>query len=730
MSRRSGPGGEGPGGARSGERSEPGRAEPGTSPPQGDKGTRRRFQATDKARLLDELDRSGLTVQEFAEQHGLSPSLLYTWRKLWKKGALGGPGGPRKVAPPARAKAVHSFTPDQRRQAVEAYLKAGMPVKAFAKLYGIADKSLTEWLRRYRQEGPKALEDKKRGRPKGSGGGLGRLPEATKRAITGLKSRFPDFGLRKIRDFLHRFQAVKVSAGGVRNTLKEAGIPLLPAGGRRPKKPEVKRFNWPNPMDLWQTDITSMVLTRHHQRVYLVVFMDDCSRYVVSFALHTHQKAAVVHECLLDGIARFGKPKAVLTDQGPQYFAWRGKSAFQKLLVREGIEHSRARTHHPQTVGKCERFWETVNAEFWDRCHPQDLVEARLRLNHFIAHYNHFRPHQGIDGLVPADRFFGAESALRKTIEAQLAKNEINQALDPVPRKSVYLFGQVDGQQVSLHGEGGRIVIQTSEGDRRELKLEDLGVGQAKGKEPKDDEHDDGGDGAGAKRDDGGGPGDGGGAEAAHAAVPEADEVPARAKDGVPGQGAVGRGEPGGAGAGAPDVHGAARDVAREGDEGAGDGAAESAGAKALAAVAAGPGGYGGGTAPPAEEAGAERGTDDVEPRQRSEDAPQEERGAREGARRDEGRARAPAGAAREPGESCRESDSNEGPRDEHAESGDLVSAGGSAVGGASSERAGSGSDQNIAEGTPRPTEGGSGSSSKRDESRPVAGPSSQGGLE
>jgi hypothetical protein len=35
--------------------------------------------------------------------------------------------------------------------------------------------------------------------------------------------------------------------------------------------------------------------------------------------------------------------------------------------------------------------------------------------------FNHFRPHRGIDGLVPADRFFGSEDAARKTMRAELA---------------------------------------------------------------------------------------------------------------------------------------------------------------------------------------------------------------------------------------------------------------------------------------------------------------------
>ena len=55
-------------------------------------------------------------------------------------------------------------------------------------------------------------------------------------------------------------------------------------------------------------------------------------------------------DSLLLGIQRFGKPEEVLIDQGRQYFRWRGRSEFQKLLDREGIKYLVARSHHPQTL--------------------------------------------------------------------------------------------------------------------------------------------------------------------------------------------------------------------------------------------------------------------------------------------------------------------------------------------------------------------------------------------
>ncbi len=254
-------------------------------------------------------------------------------------------------------------------------------------------------------------------------------------------------------------------------------------------------------------------------------FLDDFSRYVVAWNLQTHQRSELVIEALQEGIARFGRPKEVLTDQGRQYYSWRGKCDFQKLLEREGIRHVVARAHHPETVGKCERLWETLGTEWWDRARPQDVAEARERLGHYFAHYNHFRPHQGIDGLVPADRFFGAEETVRQTIEARLEENALALAVGERPRTPVLLYGQVGERQVSLHGEAGRLVIQTEAGLREEMGLEDLGAPDWRTEERHDD---DGGDDDGAR------------AGETDAALQEAGALPEGAADAGAGEGALG----------------------------------------------------------------------------------------------------------------------------------------------------------------------------------------------
>jgi len=472
-----------------------GRAEPGlpsgARPAPAGAGTRcassRRYGPEERRALLAAYAASSQTMQSFCAEHRVSTATLCAWRRAVS--AHGEQGlVPRPSKRNARGVTGPARSPEERRAVVEAFQRAGLTLRAFARTCGVSEWTLRNWLTRYKREGPAGLEPKRRGRPKGSGGFPAQTPEV-RAEIVRTKERFPLFGWRKVRDFLRRFQGVDVSSGTVARTLKAEGFEALPVKRKRHRSSDkIRRFERAHPGELWQTDITSFVLRRHSTRVYLVVFLDDFSRYVVSFALSTSQRGAWVIETLMDGIARHGKPKEVLTDQGRQYYAWRGKSEFQRVLVREGIQHVVSRAHHPETLGKCERLWETVGREFWDRAQPQELTDARERLGHFFAHYNFFRPHQGIEGLVPADRFFKAEDPLRKTLEARLAPRELDAALSETPRKSVYLFGQVGDEQVSLVGEKGGLVVHTSRGVRHEIGLDELGMPQRAAKESHDEE--------------------------------------------------------------------------------------------------------------------------------------------------------------------------------------------------------------------------------------------------
>ena len=100
----------------------------------------------------------------------------------------------------------------------------------------------------------------------------------------------------------------------------------------------------------------------------------------------------------------------------------------------------------------------------------QDLGDARQRIGLFIDHYNFSRPHQGVGGLVPADRFFGAASEVKRTLQARVQANALELARHGLPKAPFYLTGQAGGQPFSVHAEGERMILTNADG-RKEIDL-------------------------------------------------------------------------------------------------------------------------------------------------------------------------------------------------------------------------------------------------------------------
>jgi hypothetical protein len=239
----------------------------------------------------------------------------------------------------------------------------------------------------------------------------------------------------------------------------------------RPHPPQVRSFERAQPNHLWQTDLFTFMLKRQNRRVYLVAFMDDHSRFITGYGLHATQSAALVIEVVRAAIAAYGAPAEILTDNGSQYITWRGKSQFNREMESRGIRQIVARPRRPQTLGKIERFWGSLWRECLESAIFVDMAEARQRIGLWIDFYNLQRPHQGIDGLVPADRFFHAAPEVLKTLKQRVAENAQELARHGVPRKPFYLTGQVEGKPFSVHREGDRVILRQADGEREEIDL-------------------------------------------------------------------------------------------------------------------------------------------------------------------------------------------------------------------------------------------------------------------
>jgi transposase InsO family protein len=384
----------------------------------------------------------------------------------------------RGLGSPARLPETETgFNPEQRLLVLDAWLRSGLPAGDFGALVGVSKRTLYDWKRRFEAAGPAGLMD----RPKGPATGS-RLSEPTRRSILMLKEQHPDWGCQKISDMLLRGPALPASPSAVARVLREAGY-VSEEVPTRPHEPKVQSFERAKSNQLWQTDLFTFMLKRQNRRVYLVAFMDDHSRFVVGYGLHASQSTALVLEVFRAAITGFGTPEEVLTDNGTQYVTWRGKSAFTKECEKRGVKQIVASPHRPQTLGKIERFWGTVWRECVETAVFLDLGDARQRIGLFIDHYNFQRPHQGIDGSTPADRFFGAAEEVKRTLAARVEANALEMARNGMPRAPFYLTGQAGGQPFSVHAEGERVILTGPDG-RREIDLLPPAVSDSPGLPP------------------------------------------------------------------------------------------------------------------------------------------------------------------------------------------------------------------------------------------------------
>src|SRR5262245_48960146 len=194
-------------------------------------------------------------------------------------------GPPRKhrraLQPPDALRG--SLTPEQRLLILDTWQRSGLPAGDFAPLVGLSKYTLYSWKQKFEAEGPAGLMDQPRGSPPGS-----KLPELTRRAILMLKQANTEFGCQKISDLLLRGPALPASPAAVARVLHEAGYQLEEVT-TRPHPDHVRSFERARPNQLWQTDLFTFVLKRQNRRVYLVAFLDDHSRFVVGYGLHTKQ---------------------------------------------------------------------------------------------------------------------------------------------------------------------------------------------------------------------------------------------------------------------------------------------------------------------------------------------------------------------------------------------------------------------------------------------------------
>src|ERR1044071_6133508 len=140
---------------------------------------------------------------------------------------------------------------------------------------------------------------------------------------------------------------------------------------------------------------------------YIVSLIDSCSRLAWAEVLTSKKALPVMFKTLkiINTLnATYGLVfQEILSDNGAE-FAARTKPdehPFEAMLLELGIKHRYTRPYRPQTNGKVERFWRTLDEDVIEGATFDNLDHFANELFEYIVYYNNHRPHQALAGLTP-----------------------------------------------------------------------------------------------------------------------------------------------------------------------------------------------------------------------------------------------------------------------------------------------------------------------------------------
>jgi putative transposase len=210
-------------------------------------------------------------------------------------------------------------------------------------------------------------------------------------AIIGAYKEYPCSAV-VLETILDNRHGIKIPHNRIHKILKEHNLASIDTNKQRRRK--WVKYERKHSMSLWHTD---WYLIKEDNRwnggKWLIAYLDDASRFIAGYGIFDEATTENAISVLERSVNRYGKPLELLTDHGSQFYANCGEiksvgiSKFQQYLVNRKINHILGRVQHPQTNGKIERFYETL----------QSKVEHFDSIEEFVTWYNTKRPHMSLN---------------------------------------------------------------------------------------------------------------------------------------------------------------------------------------------------------------------------------------------------------------------------------------------------------------------------------------------
>lgn len=228
--------------------------------------------------------------------------------------------------------------------------------------------------------------------------------------IDEIYTKRPFYGVRRITEQLRR-DGILVNHKRVHGLMQSMGIQgLIPK--RNLSRNDSHHMRYPYLLrnvpivrvnQVWGTDITYIRMSCGF--VYLTVFLDWYSRFILSWNLSTTLERGFCLDAAHEAINVFGIPEMVNQDQGVQYTHKDYCDIWEEKDVKISMDGRGRAMDNIFT----ERLWRTIKYEEVYLKSYETVMEAKQQIGEYINFYNNERFHQSLNNRTPAEIYFGKE---------------------------------------------------------------------------------------------------------------------------------------------------------------------------------------------------------------------------------------------------------------------------------------------------------------------------------
>lgn len=221
-----------------------------------------------------------------------------------------------------------------------------------------------------------------------------------------LSEKHPSYGFKKmfysLRNQGHAWNHKKVY-----RVYKKLGLNLLRKRRRRLASRERQNLEVPNNYnEVWSMDFMSDALF-NSRRFRTLNIIDDYNREAIWMEIGLSIGAMHMTDLLEWIIKERGKPKAIRTDNGPEFTS----STFTNWCHKHRIEVRYIQPGKPVQNAFIERFNRSYRTEVLDARIFNNLVEVREITAEWLEHYNNKRPHESLGNISPTQYLLKKENS-------------------------------------------------------------------------------------------------------------------------------------------------------------------------------------------------------------------------------------------------------------------------------------------------------------------------------